>query len=138
MNEPTKEAATEARLKVSRRSLLAAAPATVLALGAGPLARGEQSAEGSKRRLKIAALGTEFGRNAHVEGIVDRFLEGYGWEGAHYRPQVDLVSIYMDQFPDGDVTHERAARFDSLTLYPSIREALCQGGDTLAVDGVVI
>jgi hypothetical protein len=124
-------------LKLSRRELLAAAPATALALAA-TTARGVQPTAENSKRPKIAALGTEFRRNSHVEVIVDRFLEGYGWEGAHYRPNVDLVSLYIDQHPEGDLSRERAARIDSLTLYPSIREALCLGGDELAVDGVLI
>lgn len=125
-------------LKISRRSVLAAAPAGAL-LAARPRAFAQQGKPPeAKARPKIAALGTEFRRNSHVEVIVDRFLEGYGWEGAHYRPQVDLVSMYIDQFPEGDLARERAERFEHLELYPSIREALCQGGDKLAVDGVVI
>jgi hypothetical protein len=124
--------------KVSRRSVLAAAPAgALLAVTPRGLAQQDQSTA-RPRRPKIAALGTEFRRNSHVEVILDRFLEGYGWEGAHYRPQVDLVSMYIDQFPDGDLARERAARFDQLELYGSIREALCLGGDKLAVDGVLI
>jgi len=126
-------------LKLSRRDLLAAAPATALALAAAPaITCAADPAQGKTKRPKIAALGTEFRRNSHVEVIVDRFLEGYGWEGAHYRPHVDLVSLYIDQQPEGDLSRERDARFEHLTLYPSIREALYLGGDKLAVDGVII
>ncbi len=46
--------------------------------------------------------------------------------------------MYVDQFPEEDLSRERAARFDNLTIYPSIAKALCMGGDKLAVDGVLI
>ncbi len=124
-------------LKISRRNLLAATPATMLALAASPSGAAEKVPR-QNQRPKIAVLGTEFRRNSHVEVIVDRFLEGYGWEGAHYRPNVELVSLYIDQSPEGDLSRERAERFEQLTLYPSIREALCLGDDALAVDGVLI
>jgi hypothetical protein len=119
---------------ISRRRVLAAAPAAALVTVAGRRAPAGEPAG----RPKIAALVTEMRKLSHGEVIVDRFLEGFGWEGAHYHPQVDLVSMYVDQFPDGDLARERAARHKLLTIYPSVRAALCQGGQRLAVDGVVI
>lgn len=126
-------------MKVSRRSLLAAAPATaLLAMNPGKVLLAEEKAADPHRRLKIAALGTIFTRNSHVEVILDRILEGYGWEGAHYRPKLDLVSLYIDQTPEGDLSRERADRFKDLEIYPTIEKALCLGGNKLAVDGVLI
>ncbi|REK10031.1 MAG: hypothetical protein DWQ37_17580 [Planctomycetota bacterium] len=90
------------------------------------------------KRPKIAALITEFRRNSHAEVIVDRILEGYGWASEHYHPKLDLVAMYVDQFPDADLSRERESRFENLNIYPTIAEALCLGGDQLAVDGVVI
>ncbi|MEX0979299.1 MAG: hypothetical protein WDZ48_10625 [Pirellulales bacterium] len=124
--------------KISRRSVLAAAPAAALATLA-TAARSHAAAEGDNhRRPKIAALITEFRRNSHAEVIVDRILEGFGWEGAHYRPKLDLVAMYVDQFPESDLSRERAARFKDLKIHPTIAAALCTGGDKLAVDGVLI
>jgi hypothetical protein len=123
---------------ISRRSVLAAAPAAALAtLATGRRLQGDEPSQ-EKRRPRIAALITEFRRNSHAEVIVDRLLEGFGWEGAHYRPQLDLVAMYVDQFPDGDLSRERASRFEDLKIYPTIAAALCTGGDKLAVDGVLI
>lgn len=51
---------------------------------------------------------------------------------------MDLVSLYVDQKPHDDLSHERAQRFPAMKLYPSIAEALTCGGSKLAVDGVVI
>jgi hypothetical protein len=124
-------------LKISRRAVLAAAPAAALALGSRAAVQAAQKPD-ANRRPKIAALLTEFKRNSHAEVILDRILEGYGWEGQHYRPRLDLVAMYVDQFPEGDLSRERAARFENLAIYKSIPEALCAGGDRLAVDGVLI
>ncbi|MBI4876294.1 MAG: hypothetical protein HY822_16790 [Acidobacteria bacterium] len=89
-------------------------------------------------RPKIAALITEYRKFSHGQHIVDRFLEGYGWNGTHHHPPMDLVSLYVDQHPKGDLTPDRAARFPSMKVYPSIAEALTLGGSKLAVDGVML
>ena len=91
-----------------------------------------------KRRLKIAALTTIYHKYSHSQHIVDRFLEGYGWEGRHHRPQMDVVSLYVEQVRDNDLSRERVQRYPQMKLYPSIAEALTLGGNTLAVDGVLL
>ena len=90
------------------------------------------------RRPKIAALVSTYHRYAHAQHIVDRFLEGYGWNGRHHRPEMDLVSLYVDQVKENDVSRERESRFDDLTIYPTIADALTLGGSQLAVDGVLL
>ena len=99
-------------------------------------------------RPRIAALVSIYHRYAHAQHIVDRFLEGYGWNGRHHRPEMDVVSLYVDQVnaapsePEEDarydLSHERAARFPQLALYPTIADALMRGTDTLDVDGVLL
>ena len=121
-------------LKVSRRAVLAAAPAAAALSMTGRTT----AAEPAVKRPRIAALVTEVRRLSHGEVIIDRFLEGFGWESGHHNPRVDLVSLYVDQFPEGDLSRERASRFSQLKIYPSVAEALTCGGDKLAVDGVVI
>jgi hypothetical protein len=69
---------------------------------------------------------------------VDRFLEGYGWEGRHHRPAMDVVSLYVEQVGDNDLSRERARRHPQMKIYPTIAEALTQGGNNLAVDGVLL
>ena len=91
-------------------------------------------------RPRIAAVVTEYRKMDHGQGIVDRFLDGYGWEGRHHRPALDIVSLYVDQTQErtGDLSKERAARHPELTIYPTIAQALTRGGQKLAVDGVII
>jgi hypothetical protein len=91
----------------------------------------------SKRPLKIALLATEVRKYSHAQHFIDRFLEGYGWEGRHHRPPMALAGLYVDQFPDGDLSRDRALRH-RLKIYPTIEEALTLGGSRLAVDGVLI
>jgi hypothetical protein len=69
---------------------------------------------------------------------VDRFLEGYGWNARHHRPPMDLVSLYVDQRGESDLSGDRAARFPGMKIYPTIAGALTQGGSELAVDGVLL
>ncbi|MDP7631954.1 MAG: hypothetical protein QF402_03285, partial [Candidatus Latescibacteria bacterium] len=89
-------------------------------------------------RPRIAAIVTEYRKYSHGQHIVDRFLEGYGWNGRHHRPPMDVVSLYVDQRPEGDLTDERAARFPQMQVVPTIADALTLGGNDLAVDGVLL
>jgi hypothetical protein len=90
------------------------------------------------KRPKLAAIGTIYFRHSHAQHIVDRFLDGYGWDGKHHRPEMDLVSLFIDQIGKGDYSRERAARHPEMKMYKTIAEALTLGGDKLAVDGVVL
>jgi hypothetical protein len=74
---------------------------------------------------------------SHAQHFVDRFLEGYGWEGQWHHPSVDLVALYVDQFPENDLSRDRMKRFN-VPIYGTIEEALTRGTSKLAVDGVVI
>lgn len=91
-----------------------------------------------KKRPQLAAIVTEYRKYSHAEHIIDRFLWGYGWNNRHHHPQMDVVSMYVDQTPERDLSPDRAAQFRSLKIYPSIAEALTLGGEKLAVDGVII
>ncbi|MBI4892847.1 MAG: hypothetical protein HY821_19650 [Acidobacteria bacterium] len=89
-------------------------------------------------RPKIAALGTTYFKHSHAQHIVDRFLDGYGWNGKHHRPAMDLVSLYVEQVGKNDLSQERAARHPELRMSKTIADALTLGTGKLAVDGVVL
>lgn len=114
----------EGEIRWTRRQVLGAAPAILAAQPA--------------KRPKIAAVCTIYFKYSHAQHIVDRFLEGYGWEGEHHRPPMELVALWVDQVGEGDLSRERASRFPSMKIYPSIAEALTLGGSKLAVDGVLL
>ena len=88
-------------------------------------------------RKKVAFLGTEVRQHSHAQHFLDRLTLGYGWRGAWQMPRVDVASVYLDQFPDGDLGRARLEKH-GLALSSSIEAALTLGTDKLAVDGVVI
>ena len=88
--------------------------------------------------MKLAGIVTVYRKYSHAQHIIDRFLEGYGWNGTHHHPPMDLVSLYVDETPPEDLSRDRARRFPSMKIYPTIAETLTLGGNKLAVDGVVI
>ncbi|MFN8443580.1 MAG: hypothetical protein U0175_22570 [Caldilineaceae bacterium] len=90
------------------------------------------------QRPKIACISTIFHKYSHTQHFVDRFLEGYGWDNCHHRPPMDLVSLYVDQVGEDDLSRDRAARFPQMKIYPTVADALTLGSDTLAVDGVLL
>jgi hypothetical protein len=89
-------------------------------------------------RPRLAAVVTAYKRLLHGQHVVDRFLDGYGWAGAYHHPAMDVVSLYVDQRGEGDLTQERLDRHPQMKLYPTIAETLTLGTSKLAVDGVVV
>jgi hypothetical protein len=118
--------------QVARTTAVGAA----LASGAG-CARVKTASRGDRGRKRIALVATIIRKYSHAQHFVDRFTEGYGWQGRWHRPEIDLVSLYVDQFPAGDLSRDREKRFGA-RIYPTIAEALTLGGSKLAVDGVVL
>ncbi len=106
-----------------------------MGIGGAPLALRAQK---RPARPKLAAITTTYFKYSHAQHIVDRFLEGYGWNGTHHQPAMDLVSLYVDQVGATDFSRDRAARFPQMKVFPTIAEALTLGGSSLAVDGVVL
>jgi hypothetical protein len=84
---------------------------------------------------RVAAIVTEYRRHSHADVIVGKILEGYNYDGKD-RPDLRVVSMYVDQTPANDMSQGLAKRFD-FRLTKTIDEALTLGGKTLAVDGVL-
>jgi hypothetical protein len=122
---------------MNRRTFLqsvALASATPPAALAAPAVR---TTSRTSRRPRVALLATEVRRHSHAQHFIDRLLEGYGWQGAHYHPGIDLVALYVDQHPEGDLAPDRSRRHN-VPIYPTIAETLTCGGPKLDVDGVLI
>ena len=115
-------------MKISRRELLVSMAAAPIVL----------QAQRRTARPKLAAICTTYFKYSHAQHIVDRFLEGYGWNGTWHHPPMDLISIFIDQIGDNDVGKSRLQQFPAMKLYPTIAEALTLGGSKLAVDGVIL
>ena len=86
---------------------------------------------------RIAIIATIYRLQSHAQHMGDRFLIGYPYAGAWHMPNMKVVSLYVDQKPDGDLSGARAREF-GLQVYPTIAETLRCGGSTLAVDAVLI
>ena len=115
-------------MKISRRELLVSMAAAPIVL----------RAQRRPARPKLSAICTTYFKYSHAQHIVDRFLEGYGWNGTWHHPPMDLVSIYIDQIGENDVSKSRLQQFPTMKLYPTVAEALTLGGSKLAVDGVIL
>jgi hypothetical protein len=85
----------------------------------------------------IAVVTTIYRYLSHAQHFVDRFLVGYPYEGQWRRPDMRVVSLYVDQHPEADQSVDRAREF-GFNVYPTIAEALRCGGEELAVDAVLI
>jgi hypothetical protein len=87
--------------------------------------------------IRIAIVTTIYKYLSHGQHIGDRFLVGYPHSGAWHKPNAKVVSLYVDQKPEGDLSEERAKEF-GFRVYPTIAETLCCGGKQLACDAVLI
>ena len=90
----------------------------------------------ANRRLKVGAVITAFTYRSHAHVILENFVGPYLFNGQWILSGMDVVSLYVDQFPDGEFGREFAARH-KIPIYQTINEALCLGGDRLAVDAVL-
>jgi hypothetical protein len=87
--------------------------------------------------IRVAIVTTVWRYLSHAQHIGDRFLIGYPVGGRWHKPPVQVVSLYVDQKPEGDQSAERAKEF-GFGVFPTIAEALRGGGNQLACDAVLI
>ena len=122
-------------LKVTRRQFIrrSAAFAGGLIMASGLPAR---ALSASSKRLKVGAVITSFTYRSHAHVILENFVAPYLFNGKRTSPGMDVVSLYADQFPEGELGREFAARHN-IPIYKTIPETLCLGGDKLAVDAVL-
>ena len=117
----------------TRRSFLGTVGAGLVA---GPRAFAGQN-DPAKRNKRLAIVTTEWRFGSHAWHMGERFLVGYPINGHWHQPPFDVVSAYVDQFPEADLSRQRAEEF-GFRIYPTIAEALRCGGSKLAVDAVLI
>jgi len=89
------------------------------------------------RRKRMAIVTTEWRYHCHAWHMAERFLVGYPTQGHWHEPKLEVVSAYMDQFPEKDLSRQRSEEFD-FPIYDSVAEALRCGGTELAVDAVLL
>jgi hypothetical protein len=84
------------------------------------------------KKKKVAAIVTEYRYNSHAEVILGRLLGSF-----QYEPQIEVVSIYTDQVPKGDMSREEAKKH-RIPICATIGEAIRAAHSEGPVDGVVI
>jgi hypothetical protein len=107
-----------------------------LALGAASFSPAAWAADAGAPK-KIAVITTVYRYLSHAQHIADRFLVGYPFRGSWRRPNMKIVSLYVDQKPENDLSGQRASEF-GFQVFPSIPETLRAGGSKLAVDAVLL
>src|ERR1043165_7248432 len=95
------------------------------------------TAAGNSAPKNIAAAVTVYTHNSHADVIVSRLLEGYNLDNKSPRPNLKLVSLYLDQIPQNDIGQKLAATH-GVRVCKTIDDALTLGGKVLAVDGVLL
>ncbi|HET6422714.1 MAG TPA: hypothetical protein VFG20_03470 [Planctomycetaceae bacterium] len=83
----------------------------------------------------IAAVVTIYRHGSHADVIVGKILEGWKQDRGP-GPNLKLASLYVDQFPDGDMARPMAAKY-GFPLCQTIEEAVTLGTNGIPVDGVL-
>ncbi len=107
------------------------------ALGGATLVSTHPSLAEASGPKRVAIITTIWTYLSHAQHMGDRFLVGYPRFGKWHEPPLEVVSLYVDQRPEGDLSGQRAAEH-GFRIYPTIAQTLRCGSDELAVDGVVI
>jgi hypothetical protein len=88
-------------------------------------------------RPRLAVLATSYGPNSHAACFSERLVSGMELTDGWHEPRCEVMSLYLMQEAPDDVGLAFAAEH-GIRVYPSVATALCEGGDELAVDGVVL
>jgi hypothetical protein len=111
---------------MNRRAFLASS-------GAGVLMPAAQTGQPKK----IAAIITEYRPLSHADVIIGKYLEGFNQDDRPPYPRNKIVSMCTEQVPKTDMSRSRAAKY-KVPIYRTVADALTLGGDSLAVDGVLL
>ena len=84
---------------IERRAFLRTLTA---ATACGPLAHRAAAAPATPQRLAVVT--TEWRYPSHAWHMAERFLAGYPLDGRWHHPALKVVSAYVDQRPDNDLS----------------------------------
>lgn len=88
---------------------------------------------------RLAVVTTVFRPLSHADVILSRWFDArssdanWGWRGS----RCDIATFFAAQTPDNDMARDWCEKY-GVRQTASIREALTQGGENLAVDGVLL
>src|SRR3954452_21962325 len=86
--------------------------------------------QGEDRLPRVAVVTTVWRHNSHADVLASRLVQGYTLDGKGDFPKLKLVSAYVDQFPDNDMSRG-LAKEHGFTIYDTVAGALLLGGDKL-------
>lgn len=87
--------------------------------------------------IRVAVIFTAFTYRTHTHVLLENFLHPYLFRGKLVQPDVQIVSMWGDQFPEGDMSHAAAKEY-GIYLAPTIREAMTFGSKEMMVDAVLL
>src|SRR5436190_19628907 len=70
------------------------------------------AAAASQKRLKVGAVITAFTYRSHGQVILENFVAPYLFNGRWFSSGMDYVSLYIDQFLDGELGRAFAAKYN--------------------------
>jgi len=115
---------------IDRRGFLRTAGAATLSLGLG------RTAFAAEKPLRIGVVMTCFTYRSHAHVFLENFVEDYLFNGERTNSGCEVVGMYVDQFPEGEMARAFSKEY-GIPIFPTIGEALTLGGKNLAVDGVM-
>lgn len=83
----------------------------------------------------VAAVVTVYRERSHADVILGKILEGWKHDGGP-GPALRLASLYVDQFPEGDLARKMCKKYD-VPIFDSIEKAVTVGGKSIPVAGVL-
>lgn len=127
---------TDRNRAISRRDALRTLSAgAALPLLPATLFGQEKAPSKSVEPKRVAGIASVYQHNSHADVILGKVFDGWEQDSGP-GPALKIVSLYVDQFPKGDLARGLAEKH-GIPVCSSIREALTLGGDKLAVDGVI-
>jgi hypothetical protein len=82
---------------LTRRRFVSYSAMSSVLLANGPLLRSTFGQMLDKRPLRLAILGSVYRPGSALQTIADRFMVGYPHDGDWHMPEVQVVSLYVDQ-----------------------------------------
>jgi hypothetical protein len=80
---------------LTRRRFVEYSALSTAMLAYRPLLWGQQAP--AQRPLRLAILGSVYRHQSNMQTLADRFLVGYPYDGEWHTPNVQVVSVYVDQ-----------------------------------------
>ena len=89
-------------------------------------------------RIKhVAGVTSIYHHNAHADVILSRLMQTDTLDEKGQPSSLQLDSMYVDQVAEKDYSRPFSRRY-GVPIYDTVTDALTLGGDTLAVDGVLV